>query len=426
LAPITDDEAMRINGTNYERFVNITVDPATFEGYVYQNKDEDEAYNVSSDDPLPDVEITLMEIDETDPETGLPLGYGAFNELTTDENGYYNISDLMPGIYLVRAVLDDFVIHENYAFIFSGNNSYNISKPKSAAVEGTVYFDDNENDKYDNGEEMNNVNVELLYTKLDGENKLVKSTTTDETGIYSFSSLDPGRYIINATKRNTETGYLDYSTEETVTLMENETTTFNVSITYATIVLSGHTKHGTENIGDTTIDFSPDESIENNTAERARVTSEEDGSYEAKLKPGHYNISIDDTSGEHNAAYSYSGQITLAMGEGVKSFNILMTKETVTVSGGTTYNGANIDNITITFSPDIEVENNTAERTITISDEDGSYVAELMPGTYIVQVDEIVNETGQDVTYTFTGQLEVKDTDVAISFDIALTRDEQD
>ena len=48
-----------------------------------------------------------------------------------------------------------------------------------------------------------------------------------------------------------------------------------------------------------------------------------------------------------------------------------------------------------------------------------------MPGTYNVTVDELVNESGQDVTYIFTGVLEVKDIDVAITFDIAMTREEQ-
>ena len=238
--------------------------------------------------------------------------------------------------------------------------------------------------------------------------------------------MDPERYIINATKRNTATGYLDYSIEEQVALIENETTTFNVSITYATIAVSGYTKHGTENIKDITIDFLPDDSVENNTAEELSVTSEEDGSYEAKIMPGYYNITIDDTGGDHEAAYVYTGQISVVMGEGVKTFDILMTKETVTVTGGTTYNGADIDNITITFLPDSEVENNTAEYASVMSDENGSYIVELVPGSYNVTVDELVNESGQDVLYTFTGLLEVKDTDVAISFDIALTRDEQD
>ena len=272
---------------------------------------------------------------------------------------------------------------------------------------------------------MSNVNVGLLYTKIDGENKLVKTMTTDGTGSYAFSSLDPGRYVINATKANSATGHLDYSIEASVTLMENETATYNVSISYATIAVSGYAKHGTENIVDISINFSPDESIANNTAERASVTSEEDGSYAAELKPGYYNISIDDTGGEYGATYSYSGQITIVMGEGVKTFNILMTKETVTVSGSTTYSGANIGNIPITFSAGSEVENNTAKYASAMSDENGDYIVELVPGSYDVTVDEQVNESGQYVTYTFTGSLEVKDTDVSIVFNIAMTREEQ-
>ena len=426
LAPITDDEAMRVEGTNFERFINITIDPATFEGYVYQNKDEDEAYNVSSDDPLPDVEVTLLEIAETDPETGQPLVFGTFNELATDENGYYNLSGLMPGIYMIRAILDDFVIHENYVHIFSGNNSYNISKPKTAAVEGTVYFDDDENDEYDSGEEMGNVDIELLYPKLDGEYKLVETITTDASGSYSFTSLTPGPYIINASKQNSVTGYLDYAIEEEVILTENETAQVNISIDYATIALSGFTKHGTENIQDINIDFSPDDSKENNAAEQASVTSDEDGSYEVKLKPGDYNITVEDTSGEYRAAYFHSGQIHIEMGEGIKTLNILLTKETVAVSGITTYNSANTDNVSILFSPDFETENNTAVDAFSMSDQNGDYVVELRPGTYAVSVDNhIINQSGQDITCDFSGTLVVTDTDTARAYDIALILKEE-
>ena len=420
LAIITDDDAMRIKGSNFERILNITVDPAEFRGYVYQNKDDDDEYNISSDIPLSDVEMSLWEIDETDPETGQPVGYGSFNQMTTDGQGYYNVSGLKPGIYMIRAVLDDFVIHENYAFIYSGNNTYNISKPKPAAVDGIIYFD-----IYDNGEEMGDVNVDLLYTKPDGENKLVGTMTTDGTGSYSFSSLYPGQYVINATESNSATGYLDYSIEDPLTLKENENATHNVSISYATIALSGYTKEGTENIGDIEIDFSPDGSVESNTAEQVSVTSDEDGSYVAELKPGHYNISVDDESGEYGATYSYSGQITIAVGEGVKTLDLLMTKETITISGSTTHLGVNVGSIPIAFLADSEVENNTAKYASATSDENGDYIVELVPGSYEVTVDEQVNESGQYVTYTFTGSLEVKDTDVSIVFNIAMTREEQ-
>jgi len=424
LAPITDDEAMRTEGTNFERIINITIDPAAFGGYVYKNNDEDEAYNESIDEPLSGVEISLWEIDVTDPETGQPMAYGAFNTLITDDQGYYNVSDLKPGIYMVRAALDDFVIYENYAFVYSGNNSYDISKPKPSAVKGTVYFDDDENGQYDNGEAMSDVKVELIYTKVDGNTMVVDTETTDETGAYSFSSLNPGIYLINASVSNAN-GYLDYLIGSEVTLPENETITFNVSIDYATIKLNGFTKHGTGNIGDITIDFIPDEAVANNTAEQASSISLEDGSYIAELKPGQYNITIDDTSGEHDAAYSYSGQITIAKGEGTKTLNLIMTKKTVTVSGSTTYNSANIGNVSITFIPDSETGNNTAEFASVKSIGNGAFVAELMAGTYDVTVDELVNESGQNIIYSFTGLLEVKETDVTVTYNIAMTREMQ-
>jgi len=429
LASISDDDAMRRDGSNFERTVNITIDPGNFSGYVYKNNDEDEAYNASIDTPLKDVEITLWEITKIDPETGQPpqdaSGYGNSERFTSDEQGFFSVSGLMPGIYTIQAILDDFVIHENYVFIYPGNNSYEIAKPKPAAVEGTVYFDENEDGAYNDGEEMGNVDIELLYNKVDGNSMTVNTLTTGESGNYSFISLNPGQYTIKATKTNSNTGYLDYSIETPVTLPENETTSFNVSIDYATIALSGFTTHGSDNVGDITIEFSPDGSFEENTGEELSVTSDEDGSYLADIKPGYYNISIDDTTGEYNAAYSYTGKINMSMGEGIKSFTISMSKETTTVSGRTTYNGVSKDNISISFMPSSDIENNTAESASGMSDETGGYTVELKPGKYDVNVEKTVNESGMDVTYTFSEILEIQETDVTLTYNIALDREEQ-
>jgi len=46
---------------------------------------------------------------------------------------------------------------------------------------------------------MSNVVVKLKYAKPTGLD-IVDSLTTDETGSYSFSSLIPGQYTVNATK----------------------------------------------------------------------------------------------------------------------------------------------------------------------------------------------------------------------------------
>lgn len=422
LATITDDDAMRVKGSNFERIINITVDPATFEGYVYQNKDDDDAYNVSSDDPLSDVEITLLEIDETDPETGQPVGYGAFNQATTDDQGHYNVSGLMPGIYMIRAVLDDFVIHENYAFIYSGNNSYNISKPKPAAVEGTIYFDENENDIYDNGEEMGNANVELLYTKADGENKLVKTMTTDETGSYAFSSLDPGQYIIDATKVNSATGYLDYANEEQVILTENETTTFNVSIRYAPIVVSGLVTYEGTPIEEVGVFYDPDESVEDNTAEENSIPADSNGTYELPLLPGKYNVSLIKYDGE-TLVYVLSGEkLELTIGQGTLSNkNFALYKISSTVSGFTTDKGNKINNISINFEP----IDDSGVKVTALSDETGAYSVELTTGNYTVTVNQEMNVSGELFKYAFSRELEIpKDNADIPPYNIVMAKEE--
>jgi hypothetical protein len=424
LFPISDAEAMRKSGTNYERILNISIDPASIEGYVYQNEDDNETYDTSIDKPLSDVNITLYEIEEFDPQTGTVVSPGTtMRALTTNESGYYNTSGLMPGYYLVRASLDDFVIHENYLPIRSGNNSYNISKPKPSAVEGKVFYDGNNNGEYDAGEELSNVDVSLLYNNtLAGNKKQVNKTTTDATGSYLFSSLIPGPYIINATKLNVITGHPDYISEENINLEENITTSYNISMTLAPVKVNGYTKYGDENVGGVSIQLLPDESVKNNTAmESSKSSNVTTGYYEIKLTPGLYNVSTTQKVGQ-TTVYSYEGKLEVQMGEGTKTANIIMTKVSATVSGNTKYNGKNVKNITIDFEQDISVENNTAKSTTAKSDKNGFYELELTPGSYIASVNETVYEAGENVTYTFTDKLDIKITDLSKSFDITLAR----
>jgi dolichyl-diphosphooligosaccharide--protein glycosyltransferase len=428
LAPIEDDEAMRINASNYERIVNMSIDPATIDGYAYLDKDNNSAYNASVDEPLSNVSIVLLGVEKINPTNYQPEQYDPtmIKELSTNETGHYNVSNLMPGYYEIRAFLDDFLIHANLIPLSSGNMSYNISKPKPAAVEGKVYYDTNGNDQYDPGEEMSNVDVELLYKTLYGDKKPVNKTITDETGSYSFSSpsLVPGYYILNATKPNSTTPiYLDYAAEKEIQLTENATLVENISLSLSLITVSGYTSYEDENIGGISIDFSPDGSIENNTAVgNSAVSNETTGYYEVELTPGSYNVSIYES--EEHGTYSFEGQLFIKMGEGVKSYDISMTKHSVTVTGNITYDGKSIENVTVKFTPD-NVENNTAESATTKSDENGSYIVELMPGSYIVSVDEkTITVNGQNVTCVFTGLLEIKVDDVSKSFDIELIRKE--
>jgi asparagine N-glycosylation enzyme membrane subunit Stt3 len=423
LFPISDAEAMRKSGTNYERIVNISIDPANIEGYVYQNQDDNETYNVLSDKPLPNVNITLYEINEFDTQTGNAKSVATVHTLATTNDGRYNASGLMPGFYLIRATLDDFVIHENYLQVRSGNNSYNISKPKPAAVEGRTYYDSNENSNYDAGEEMGNVNVEILYNTIEGAKKLVDKATSDASGRYSFSLLVPGPYILNATKLNSATEYLDYTAEEEVTLNENTTTSHNISMVLAQVTVNGYTKYGDETIGGISVQLSPDGSVKNNTAvENSKSSNVTTGRYEINLVPGSYNISATQKVGQ-TTVYSYEGKLEVHMGEGTKTANLAMTKVSATVSGNTKYEGKNIENITVKFRPDTTVKNNTAKLSVDPrSNKNGFYEIELAPGSYVVSINETVVEVGENATYTFTGTLEIKNTDVIKTYEIVLAR----
>jgi hypothetical protein len=408
LAPITGEEAMRMGG-DYYRTLNISIDPAGVEGFIYVNNDNNDIYNVSVDEPLNDVSVVILGIQNFDPNTGQPASYDYSNirDLTTNADGYYNASGLLPGYYEVRVIEGDYLLKAEITLLYSGNTYYNVSKPEFASVEGTIYFDDNHNDEYDAEEELSNVDAKLLYQRLDGTDKLVDSITTDSSGSYSFTSLIPGRYYINATKGT------DYATEEAVTLKEN-----NVSIDYATISVSGYTKYNGAAIENITIEFRPDETVENGTAQHGEASSNVDGWYTVKLMPGNYNVIVD-YSGEQ-VIYSAEASLYTEIGEEAKTFDISMEKQSFTVTGATKYAGSNVGNLPISFLPETSVENNTAAWASTESKTDGSYIVELMPGEYTVRVIYTVNESGVDVTYKYEGELTVS-TDR--EYEIALTKE---
>ena len=322
-AIISDNEAMRMTD-NYSRYVDISIDPASIEGFVYIDQDENDFYNISSDEILKDVDINIIEISEIDPNTGQPLIIGEFMNLKTDDGGYFNTSNLMPGFYLIQAILDDFLIHESFLGLPSGNTFYNISKPKEGAVEGTIYFDDNNNGLYDSGEEMNDVEVEIDYSLIEGSIKIVDTLITDDDGKYSFYSLIPGPYTINAVKN------LDYSSDTTITVIENETLKQNISMNYATILLSGNTKEVEANdlIDNVTINFIPDFNVGNNTAEEISIQSDEKSVYSVDIKPGTYNVVVNQTIEENNVTYRYIyiGNLEIEIGEGLKTLDIMITK----------------------------------------------------------------------------------------------------
>ncbi|MCK5301306.1 MAG: hypothetical protein KAJ21_05320, partial [Thermoplasmatales archaeon] len=143
-------------------------------------------------------------------------------------------------------------------------------------------------------------------------------------GKYSFYSLIPGPYTINAVKN------LDYSSDTTITVIENETLKQNISMNYATILLSGNTKEVEANdlIDNVTINFIPDFNVGNNTAEEISIQSDEKSVYSVDIKPGTYNVVVNQTIEENNITYRYIyiGNLEIEIGEGLKTLDIMITK----------------------------------------------------------------------------------------------------
>ncbi|HEC89603.1 MAG TPA: carboxypeptidase regulatory-like domain-containing protein [Thermoplasmatales archaeon] len=148
---------------------------------------------------------------------------------------------------------------------------------------------------------------------------------TNATGRYSFRSLIPGDYQINVTKLP---GYFGV---ENVTIESNKTKLVNVSIDYIPVNVSGQTIDQEDMIPiyNVSIAFAPDRSIANNTARFSSARSDETGYYSVLLRPGTYNVSVSqpvNVSGQI-VTYTYSGHLIVNVGEGVKTFDILLARE---------------------------------------------------------------------------------------------------
>ncbi len=64
-APISEADAMRKTGSNFERTINITIYPANVSGYVYDNLDGKSGYNTTTGDkPFNNAILLFYEIDK--------------------------------------------------------------------------------------------------------------------------------------------------------------------------------------------------------------------------------------------------------------------------------------------------------------------------------------------------------------------------
>ena len=94
-------------------------------------------------------------------------------------------------------------------------------------------------------------------------------------------------------------------------------------------------------------------------------------------------------------------------------------------SGTAAYNNVGKVNMTILFTRDPSIENNTAITKSITTDSNGNYTLELTPGTYNVSVEELVNESGVNVTYTAKDHITLVSSEGSRVLNIVLTREQE-
>ncbi|MEF8878788.1 MAG: STT3 domain-containing protein [Candidatus Thermoplasmatota archaeon] len=423
---VSDDKAMRRQDKGIINLGNLSIPPAELKGFVY---------NSTKNKPLKNVTISLREITAFPTRQQQNAQYGETKNTNSDVNGTYNFTDLFPGKYEFLAKHNGYYINATSLSLHSGLKNYNFSIPKKSTIEGRVYYDDNQNGLYDEGEEISDADVTLnhnykLTYNMGGQtgympkSDVVANTTTDENGMYNFTSIYPGKiggnnlnnYSINAIAEDGR-----FKAEKTAVYpAENETKSTNLSMSNN---LTGYIEYDNKTIETKNINikFMPDGSVGSNTAEKTTATTDENGYYKTALKPGIYNVTVDYKE-ENTPVYSFTDNLIVNQSLSTM-YTLDMEKHSVTVDGYTKNKNNNkaVGDVEVDFKVDYSVENNAAIGRTVSSDEDGYYSVELSPGWYNISVDQTIVENDVNVTYTY------KENNVHIaestSIDIMLARD---
>jgi fimbrial isopeptide formation D2 family protein/uncharacterized repeat protein (TIGR01451 family) len=190
--------------------------PARIAGFVYEDNDNDGVFD-AGESGISGVTITLSGTDD--------LGNSVLLTTTTTITGFYAFDDLRPGTYTVSETqpsgyLDgrdtagtlggDTTLNDRIASITlppgaaSLNNNFGELRP--ASLSGRVYRDDDNDGTSDTGEPgISGVTITLTGTD-DLGNPVTLTTTTDASGVYTFTNLRPGTYTVSETQPS---GYLD-------------------------------------------------------------------------------------------------------------------------------------------------------------------------------------------------------------------------
>ncbi len=158
----------------------------------------------SDEQGLADIEITLYRI-----------GYGDYGSTTSDNNGFYNFSELPAGQYYISVDLEG-EMQFSAKNVGGGDNDSDVNEagnsdiftlgyqedredldvgvhPSTGLVGKEVWLDENGNGLKD-FEEVLMANIEVNL--LDAAGVVIRTTATDHAGQYTFDNLDAGDYQV--------------------------------------------------------------------------------------------------------------------------------------------------------------------------------------------------------------------------------------
>ncbi|MEF8847818.1 MAG: STT3 domain-containing protein [Candidatus Thermoplasmatota archaeon] len=275
-----------------------------------------------------------------------------------------------------------------------------------ANIKGYVYENKDQNESFSkkNDTGVENVNLTLLGAeKLSRGNRgriqiqkydytMFKEDTTDEEGLYNLSNLKPGYFAVIATID-------DFYIHRTLTTFHSGNKSYNItkpkSSAIKGIIYHDANQNGkyddNEALNGANVDLL--HKTGNNEKILNTTTTGPDGKYSFKgLIPGKIN---GDTLNQYIVNVSklpqYHSKKTVYPTENkTTTLNISIGLANVTVEGFTSYNGENINNITVKFNPDETVEDNNAKtpESQPVTNEEGRFSVELKPGSYNVTVNK--------------------------------------
>lgn len=164
--------------------------------------------------------VTVDLIEDTNGNGTADVGEPVHDTTATDASGFYSFTDLPAGDYIVSVTDTNNVLTgysatttEPLAVTLSAGDEYadadfGYQLPPPGSIGDFVWSDDNGDGVQDGGElGFANVTLDLIEDTngngmIDGGEPVLDTTSTDASGIYLFSELSAGDYIVNVTDTN--------------------------------------------------------------------------------------------------------------------------------------------------------------------------------------------------------------------------------